>query len=135
MAEIGVDQRIGDERPDVGRPAARPAHVGHHARIVARGDEGKEQQELVGLLRRQHEREQEVNAHEHDDQRHHDRWYVEHRFAARLRLVEHVGAWFPCLNKPARLIGQASHRRNFLTLMLRCLACAAAAQVGRHALC
>jgi hypothetical protein len=41
MAEIGVDERIGDERPDVGCPTSRPGDVGEHAGVVACGDEGK----------------------------------------------------------------------------------------------
>src|SRR6266849_9307836 len=68
MSEITVNERVGDECPNVGRPTSRPDDVGHHGGIVARGDEGKQQQEFGRLLRRQCEEKISMNNPEHDNQ-------------------------------------------------------------------
>ena len=76
MIEIGVDQRIGDEGPDPGAPPARQ-QSGREARIITRGQEGEQQQDLGRLLLRQREHEYRVDQTEHGDQDQHDDRYVE----------------------------------------------------------
>jgi hypothetical protein len=87
MAEVGVDERVSDECPDVGGPTAGPRDVRQHTGVVTRGNEREQQQKLGRLLRRQHEHEDRLDDPEHDEQRDHDRGHVEHPFAA--RLIEH----------------------------------------------
>ena len=82
-----MDQRIGDEDPDVGWPASGPDHVGQHAGVIAGRNEGKEQEKLGRLLRREEEHEDGVDEPDHRQQRDHDRGHVEHSFAA--WLIEH----------------------------------------------
>jgi hypothetical protein len=90
MAEVGMDERIGDERPDVGCPPSGPSKVGEDACVVTCGNESKEQQKLGRLFGAQCEHEHELNEREDGKQRDYGRRYVEHPFAA--GLIEHVGA-------------------------------------------
>jgi hypothetical protein len=90
MAEVGVDERVSDERPDVGCPTSRPSKVGEDAGIVTCRNEGKEQQKFGRLFWGQYEHEQELNERENGKQHDYGRRYVEHPFAA--GLIEHVGA-------------------------------------------
>src|SRR5262249_53584793 len=91
MTEIGMDERIGDERPDVGYPTSGPSHIGKHAEIVTRRDEGEEQEKLARLLRGQPEHEQQLNKHEYGEHYDYCRGHVEHPFAA--GLIEHGCCW------------------------------------------
>jgi len=82
MTEIAVNKSIGDERPDVGSPPARPHDVRHHGWIVARGDEGKQQEKCIRLLCVQHEGKIGMHESQHREEDKHDEGDIENSFAA-----------------------------------------------------
>ncbi len=79
MQEIDVDERVGEERPDIGAEAAGKRIADDRMDIVARRDEGERQEELqiLGVGHRQHAHR--VHQHEHRDCREHDRRHIEYR--------------------------------------------------------
>ena len=106
MSEAAVQQCVGDECPDIGRQSPRPSQIGQHARVITRGNEGKQQQKLGHLFRGKREREHRVDEHQYREQRDHGAGHIEHSFAA--RLIEH-GADDPGRShSPPRRSGQAA---------------------------
>ena len=77
MSPVGMDQRIGDEGPNLGAEAARQRAVEHRRAIVARGDEGKADQKLDVLIVAEQQRAHAMNERQQRQHDEHDRGDIE----------------------------------------------------------
>src|SRR5215813_11711080 len=84
MSPVGVNQRIGDESPDV-RAAAGQGAPKHYGVVIARGDESKRQQKFDVLLLGQQKCANEMHQCQHCEQSENDWRYIEDWFAIHSR--------------------------------------------------
>ncbi len=82
MRPVAVDQRVGDEGPDLRAESARHRALRQDRCVVARRNEREQQQKFDVLLRRQHPCAQRVNEHEHREGCGHDGGNVEDRLGS-----------------------------------------------------
>ncbi len=78
---VGMDQRIGDEGPDLGAETALQRATEHDLGVVARRDEGKGKQELDVLIVAQQQRAHSMQQRQHGQQSDDDGRNIEQRFA------------------------------------------------------
>ena len=79
MEEVGVEERVGEERPQIGAEAAGKRTAGNEIDVVARRNEGEGQQKahIFGVGQNQHA--QRMHEHQHGHRRDNDRRHIEHR--------------------------------------------------------
>ena len=80
MQQIGVDEGVGEESPQLGAKAA--GKTAGQTGVIARRNERKDQQKLGVLRFGEDPHAQRMNEQQHDDRRNHDRRHVEDRLVA-----------------------------------------------------
>ena len=80
MGPVGVDESVGDKRPDI-RAAARQRAAKDNGIVIARRDESKIEQKFDVLLLAQYVRAHDVNKCQHSQHKDDNRRNVEERFA------------------------------------------------------
>ena len=80
MQQVGVDEGVAEESPYVGAEAA--GETAGQTGVIARRNEGKDQEKLRVLRFGEDPHAQRMNEQQHDDRRNHDRRHVEDRLVA-----------------------------------------------------